>query len=64
MAKSLKESAYFSCRMDKTVSDQLDKYCDETGLTKTKTVEKALSSYFSEQGKVKDKDKGKSRLYE
>ena len=64
MAKQLKESAFFSCRMDKTVSDQLDKYCDETGLSKTKTVEKALSSYFTEQGKVRPNDKGKTRLYE
>lgn len=64
MGRTLKESAYFSCRMDKTVSDQLDKYCDETGISKTKTVEKALSSYFTEQGKVSNKDKGKTKLYE
>lgn len=34
-----------NCRLDGNIWDILDAYCEETGLTKTKAVEKAIMKY-------------------
>ena len=46
MARPKKDSEMFHCRIDRLISEALNKLCEETGLTKTKAVERALSTYI------------------
>ena len=46
MARPKKDSEMLHCRIDRLISEVLDKLCEETGLTKTKAVERALSTYI------------------
>ena len=48
MARDRKESKNLNFRLAKSVSDPLDRFCEETGMTKTTAVEKILSSYFED----------------
>ena len=49
MARPKKDGTYLNCKIETSVAKDLDKYCQETGLSKTVTVEKALKEYFSEK---------------
>lgn len=52
MKRPKKESEYLSMRIDKNVSDKLNEICDEVGLSKTKTVEKAIERFYAEYKKT------------
>lgn len=41
-----KKSEHLNCKLDKDVADKLAKICEETGLSKTATVERALRLYY------------------
>ena len=50
-----KESEILHCNLNKTISEALVKFCNETGLTKTVAVERALKLYleqYDETGKI------------
>jgi len=49
--RSKKEAVVLHCNLDKSVSDGLNVLCDETGLSKTKAVERALINYIEEYKK-------------
>lgn len=54
MAQKKKDYARLNCKLDKTVSDKLEKLCEETGLSKTSATERALLVYierFDKTGK-------------
>ena len=54
--KKIKDYEPFSCKLDKNISEKLQKFCNDTGLSKTKTVEKALEKYITDYrktGKIK-----------
>ena len=55
MARPKKEGRYVNCYMDNTVLDKLEKYCEETGLTKTVAKERILDKFLTEREKSKKK---------
>lgn len=55
MEKQKKEYDTINCKIDKSVSDMLKSFVEETGLSKTVTVEKALKQYiqkYKQTGKI------------
>ena len=55
MARQGKDSKNLNCKVDKKVSDLLEKFIEDTGLSKTATVEKALRMYiehYKKTGKI------------
>ena len=48
-----KESKAVNINMDVTVLQDLEKYCEETGLTKTVAIERILKQFFENQNKEK-----------
>jgi antitoxin component of RelBE/YafQ-DinJ toxin-antitoxin module len=49
-----KESKAVNINMDVTVLQELEKYCEETGLTKTVAIERILKQFFEEQKQRKE----------
>ncbi len=52
MARANKEYKNLNCKVDKTVSDKLEKFIEETKLSKTATVEKALTEFIDRYNKT------------
>ena len=52
MAQKSKEFKNLNCKIDKEVSDLLEKFIEETKLSKTATVEKALMMYIEHYNKT------------
>ena len=50
MPRKKKDAQFLHIRLERQINEQLEKYCSETGRTKTKTVEMVLSEFL-------DKDK-------
>jgi len=48
MPRQKKENETLNIRLAKTLSEQLNEHCKETGITKTFVVEKALTMYFED----------------
>ncbi|WP_298999588.1 hypothetical protein [uncultured Dialister sp.] len=46
MPRTKKAAKVLSIKLAEDVNDQLEQFCDETGLNKTITVEKILRQYF------------------
>lgn len=47
-----KEYKNLNCKIDKSVSDKLEKFITDTKLSKTATVEKALDEYINKYNKT------------
>lgn len=47
-----KEYKNLNCKIDKSVSDKLEKFIADTKLSKTATVEKALEEYINKYNKT------------
>lgn len=47
MARQKKDGVALNCFIDKSIADSLEKFCEETRLSKTATVERALIEYFN-----------------
>lgn len=47
-----KASKNLNCKIDKSVSDMLESFIEDTGLSKTVTVEKALQMYIEQYRKT------------
>lgn len=55
MGRKTKDSVPINLKLDKKVSEKLNKICEETGLTKTAVLENAVEhffDYYSKTGKV------------
>lgn len=53
--RTRKESEILHCKIDKQIAEMLVKLCQETGLSKTVAVERAIKmyeQYFRETGKI------------
>ena len=48
MSKQNKDWKALNIKLDRTVYEQLEKFCEETGLSKTVAVERILSKTFKE----------------
>ena len=46
MPRKKKDYANVGIKMAKTVSDKLDKYCEESGMSKTAVIERAVNRYI------------------
>lgn len=46
MARPTKEYEFLHCKLEKKISEDLQKLCDESHLTKTAAVERALEEYI------------------
>ena len=51
--KKKENGVKFSYVLEKDVSDALDKFCNETGRTKTKVVELAIQEFIENHKQVK-----------
>lgn len=47
-----KESNTINCKIDKEIYEKLVKICDDTGLSKTKAIERAIKIYYEEYAKT------------
>ena len=55
MARQNKDYKNLNCKVDKEVSDMLEKFIEKTGMSKTSTVERALKEYiekYNRTGKI------------
>ena len=46
MSREKKDAKMLNIKLDRAIHNQLEKFCDETGMTKTVAVEKILGKYF------------------
>lgn len=53
MAKQNKDWKALNIKLDRAIYEQLEKYCEETGLSKTVAVERILNKAFKEYEKKK-----------
>lgn len=51
MNKPKKEGKYLNIFMDKEVYEELEKFCNDTGISKTGATERALKSWLKAQSK-------------
>ena len=54
MAKPRKEGKHINCKIEQNVYDKLQQYCEETGLSKTVAIERALKKEFDSYSKRKE----------
>ena len=55
MARANKEYKSLNCKIDKEVSDKLEKFIADTKMSKTATVERALTEFiekYNQTGKI------------
>ena len=52
MPQKKKDFKLLNCKLEKTVAEKLDKFIEETGLSKTAAVEKALIKYIEQYNKT------------
>lgn len=48
MPRQKKDAKILNIKLAKEISDQLEQFCEESGMTKTIATEKILSKYFEE----------------
>ena len=48
MPRTKKDSKILNIKLDREIHEQLEQFCDESGMTKTIAVEKILRHYFEE----------------
>lgn len=51
MARPKKDGHYFNCYLDAKILERLEKYCEDTGLTKTVAIERILGRFFDQNDK-------------
>ena len=52
MSRAKKDSELLHCRLDKKISEDVKKFCEKSGLTKTTAVERALKMYIEHYNKT------------
>jgi len=52
MIRKIKEYKNLNCKIDKKVSDMLEKFVEKTKLSKTATVERALVEFIEKYNKT------------
>lgn len=48
MPRQKKDAKILNIKLAKEISDQLEQFCEESGISKTVATEKKLSKYFEE----------------
>lgn len=57
MPREKKDAKLLNIKLASEVHDQLEKFCEESGMTKTMATEKILSRFFEEYFKRPEKDR-------
>lgn len=57
MARPKKDSVALNINIEAEINDKLVEFCDITGLTKTKSIEKAIDRYIDEYFKAHPEEK-------
>lgn len=57
MARTKKDAKILNIKLDREIHEQLEKFCEESGLTKTIAVERILQHYFQEYFKRSKEDR-------
>ena len=55
MGRPKKDGKDLNCYLRSDIFEKLERYCEETGLTKTTAIERALEKTFNEHEKEKKK---------
>lgn len=55
--RTRKESRSLNVRLDMNISEQLEKFCEETGMSKTKAVERIMEMYFKDYFSKPEKER-------
>lgn len=48
MSRAKKDAKLLNIKLDREVHEQLEQFCDESGMTKTTATEKILAKFFEE----------------
>lgn len=48
MSRAKKDAKLLNIKLDREVHDQLELFCDESGMTKTTATEKILAKFFDD----------------
>ena len=54
MSRKVKEYIPVCIKMDKTTYAKLIEFCEESGMTKTATIEKSVDKYIDNYNRIKD----------
>ena len=57
MERKKKDAKILNIKLDREIHEQLEKFCEESGLTKTIAVERILQHYFQEYFKRSKEDR-------
>ena len=57
MPREKKDAKLLNIKLASEVHEQLEKFCEESGMTKTMATEKILSRFFEEYFKRPEKDR-------
>ena len=57
MSRTKKDAKILNIKLDREIHEQLEEFCDESGMTKTIAVEKILQRYFEEYFKRPKQDR-------
>lgn len=52
MAKAKKDGEFLHCYIKSNIMNDLNKFCEDTGFSKTAAVEKALTQYLGDDKEV------------
>lgn len=48
MPRAKKDNIPFNVKLDRSISDRLSDYCEESGMTKTTAVERAITMFIDD----------------
>ena len=57
MSREKKDAKLLNIKLDRSIHEKLERFCEESGMTKTKATEKILASYFEDYFKRSEKDR-------
>lgn len=57
MSRARKDAKLLNIKLDREVHEQLEQFCDESGMTKTTATEKILARFFEDYFKRPEKDR-------
>ncbi len=57
MSREKKDAKLLNIKLDRTIHEQLERFCAETGLSKTTATEKILEQFFIEYFKRPEKER-------
>ncbi len=64
MPRAKKDAKNLNIKLDRTIHERLDQFCEENGMSKTYAIEKILKKFFDEYSEIPSDEKNeKERTY-